>query len=122
MYVMDNHCHVEPIQKLTTTDEKTKVELALLAVSGMGCSNCANRVSNSLLSLYGVIDAYVDHTGGIAQVSFNPDLQKIDALINAVSGAGGDGRHKYEARLLATALTSSVLTRCACLNSSSPLI
>ena len=46
------------------------------------------------------------------------DLQEA----NGLSDAGGDGRHKYEARLLATALTSSVLTRCACLNSSSPLI
>ena len=118
---MDDHCHVEPIQKLTTADEQKNVELALLAVSGMGCPNCANRVRNSLLSLYGVIDAYIDHAAGIAQVTFNPDIETIDDLINAVTRAGGDGRHEYGARLLATALTSPVLTRCSCLNASSPL-
>ena len=118
---MDNHCHVEAIQKVTTTNEQKNVELALLSVSGMGCPNCANRIRNSLLSLYGIVDAYVDHAAGIAQVSFNPDIQTVDALINAVTDAGSDGRHEYRARLLATALTSPVLTRCSCLNASSLL-
>jgi len=118
---MHHACHVEPIQKITAADEQKKVELALLSVSGMGCPNCANRVRNSLLSLYGVIDAYIDHAVGIAQVTFNPDIETIDDLISAVTRAGGDGRHKYGARLLATALTSPVLTRCSCLNASSHL-
>ena len=116
---MDASCHVEPIQKMSTADEQKNVELALLSVSGMGCINCANRVRNSLLSLNGVIDAYVDHTAGIAQVSFKPNIETIDNLISAVTNAGGDGRHAYEARLLATALTSPVLTRCSCCNASS---
>jgi len=117
---MDDNCHVEPIQKVTTADEQKNIELALLSVSGMGCPNCANRVRNSLLSLYGVMDAYVDHAVGIAQVSFNPDIETIDDLITAVTRAGGDGRHEYGARLLATALTSPVMTRCSCHNASSP--
>lgn len=118
---MEDHCHVEPIQKVSTADEQKNVELALLSVWGMGCINCANRVRNNLLSLYGVIDAYVDHTAGIAQVSFNPNLETVDSLISAVTPAGGDGRHAYGARLLATALTSPVLTRCSCCNAPSPL-
>lgn len=118
---MDTDCHVEPIQKMLTAEEQNKVELALLAVSGMGCSNCANRVRNSLLSLYGVVDAYVDHSAGVAQVSFNPAIETIDELISAVAHAGGDGRHTYGAKLLATALTSPVLTRCSCCKASSPL-
>ncbi len=116
---MDDNCHVEPIQKVTTADEQKNVELALLAVSGMGCPNCANRVRNSLLSLYGVVDVYVDHAAGIAQVSFNPRIETIDDLIIAVTRAGGDGHHEYGAKLLATALTSPVLTRCSCCNTSS---
>ena len=118
---MEDHCHVEPIQKMTTADEQKNTELALLSISGMGCSNCANRVRNSLLSVYGVVDAYVDHTAGIAQVSFNPNLGTYEELISAVIHAGSDGRHVYQARLLATALTSPVLTRCSCCNASSPL-
>lgn len=118
---MHDTCYVEPIQKLTTADEKKQVELALLAVTGMGCSNCANQVRNSLLALYGVVDAYVDHTAGIAQVSFNPNMETVDDLIQAVTLAGGDDRHEYRARLLATALTSPVLTRCSCCSASSLL-
>ena len=118
---MHDACHVEPIQKITAADEQKKVELPLLSVSGMGYPNCANRVRNNLLSLYGVTDAYVDHAAGIVQVAFNPDIETIDDLISAVTRAGCDGRHEYGARLLATALTSPVLTRCSCLNASSPL-
>ena len=101
---MDHDCRVEPIQKISSADEQEKIELALLAISGMGCSNCAIRVRNSVLSIYGVTGAYVDHTAGIAQVSYNPDFVKIDYLINAVRGAGRDGQHAYQARLLATAM------------------
>ncbi len=56
---MEDNCYVEPIQKISTADEQKNTELALLAVSGMGCSNCANGVRNSLLTLYG--EVYVDH-------------------------------------------------------------
>lgn len=118
---MHDTCHVEPIQKITTEDEQKTAELALLAVSGMGCPNCANRVRNSILALYGVVDTYVDYAAGIAQVSFNPNIATIDDLIIAVNSAGRDGRHAYGAKLLATALTSSVLTRCSCCNASSSL-
>lgn len=97
---MDDNCHVEPIQKVTTTEEQSNVKLAMLAIWGMGCPTCANRVRNSLLSLNGVLDAYVDHTEGLAQVAFNPGLAPVEELIGAVARAGGDSRHEYGARLL----------------------
>lgn len=97
---MDDNCHVEPIKKIATVDERQKVETVVLAVWGMGCPNCANRVRNSLLSLNGVLDAYVDHTEGLAQVAFNPGLAPVEELIGAVARAGGDSRHEYGARLL----------------------
>jgi copper chaperone CopZ len=96
---MDENCHVEPLQKAATDDERSKTSWTLLAVYGMGCPNCANRVRNSLISLNGVVEAYVDHTMGIADVAFNPDRVTIPALIDAVARAGGDGRHEYRAQL-----------------------
>src|SRR3970040_1656055 len=96
---MDENCHVEPLQKAATADEQRITTWTLLAVYGMGCPNCANRVRNSLISLNGVIGAYVDHTMGIANVEFNPDRVTIPALINAVARAGGDGRHEYRTQL-----------------------
>ncbi len=97
---MDDNCHVEPIQKLITTEEQAHLETARLEVWGMGCSNCANRVRNSLLGLNGVVYADVDHTTGAARVAFNPELASVDALLRAVAHAGGDGRHEYGARPL----------------------
>ena len=105
---MEHDCRVEPIQKVATVDEQEQIELALLAVWGMDCPNCANRVRNSVLALYGVTDASVDHAAGLAQVSYNPTLVKIDSLISAIRGAGRDGQHSYGAKLMATALPVSV--------------
>jgi hypothetical protein len=54
---MDDNCHVDPVQKTPTVEERQKVQTILLIVRGMGCPNCAARVRNSLLALNGVIDA-----------------------------------------------------------------
>lgn len=97
---MDDNCHVEPVQKIVTDIERNKVETALLAVWGMGCPNCANRVRNSLLSLNGVIHVYVTHEYGFAEVAYNPDLASVELLVGAVAQAGGDGRHEYGAKPL----------------------
>ena len=73
--------------------------LIMLAVSGMGCRNCATRVKNSLIQVKGVIDAEVYHTSGVAEVVYNPNLTTPMALVEAVAQAGGDGRHEYRARI-----------------------
>jgi copper chaperone CopZ len=105
---MEHDCRVEPIQKVASVDEQEQIELALLSVWGMGCPNCANRVHNSVIALYGVTEASVDHAAGLAQVSYNPALVKIDSMISAIRGAGRDGQHAYGAKLMATALPVSV--------------
>jgi len=97
---MDENCYVEPIQKNATAEERQKIEKALFVVWGMGCPNCAARVRNSLLLLNGVVNAYVDHTAGVAGVIYNPELATVEMLISAVARAGNDGRHEYGARLL----------------------
>ena len=97
---MDENCYVEPIQKNATAEERQKIEKALFVVWGMGCPNCAARVLNSLLLLNGVVNAYVDHTAGVAGVIYNPELATVEMLISAVARAGNDGRHEYGARLL----------------------
>ncbi len=97
---MDENCHVEPGIQETKADEFENAETILLAVSGMGCINCANRIRNSLLSVNGVIFAYVDPTAGMAQVAFNPEQAGSGDLIDAVARAGGDGHHEYGASLL----------------------
>jgi copper chaperone CopZ len=97
---MDAKCHVEPFQKIARVDELQDLTTLRLAVWGIGCPNCANRVRNSLLSLIGVVKADVDHTTGSALVKYSPDLVSVPFLLEAVSHAGNDGHHKYVAMLL----------------------
>lgn len=97
---MDDNCHIVPVQKTITAEECRNIKLALLTVWGMGCPNCEARVRNSLLSLHGVVHAYVDRTVDFAGVAFNPGIANIEMLISAVVRAGNDGHHEYGARLL----------------------
>lgn len=93
-------CHVEPVVKTATAAEHGQTETLPLAVWGMGCPNCAARVRNSLLEVFGVVDAEVLHSLGVAQVLYNPALATPDQLLAAVARAGGDGRHAYRAERL----------------------
>lgn len=96
---MDENCHVDVLTKKLSQKEIQKRMTVGLAVWGMGCPNCANRVHNSLLSQFGVLDADVDHTTGLAAVEYNPDLISPSALLQAVANAG-DNNHRYIASLL----------------------
>ncbi len=96
---MEDNCHVEPIARTPSAAERAGAVTAELAVSGMGCPNCAARVRNSLVRVHGVVDAVVDHTTGRALVAFNPRFATAAQLVEAVSRAGGDGRHEYRAML-----------------------
>lgn len=98
---MDEKCYVEPINKTASTDQIQKADSATLAVSGMGCENCATRVRNSLLSLDGVHGVEMSLNMALAKVSYDRKKVSADALVNAVSRAGNDGRHEYRAELIA---------------------
>jgi copper chaperone CopZ len=94
---MDQNCHVEPIQKTVLESALKNADTTLLAVSGMGCPNCAARVRNGLISLDGVHQADIDLDMGLVEVYFDGGKVAPEMLIEAVAGAGNDGRHHYEA-------------------------
>lgn len=98
---MDENCYVEPIYKTASADQFQKADNATLAVWGMGCENCVTRVRNSLLLLDGVygVDVYLNMA--LAEVRYNSKKVSADALVNAISSAGNDGRHNYRAELIA---------------------
>lgn len=97
---MDEHCHVELVGKSPTEEERQATATALLSIEGMGCENCARRVRNSLLSVYGVVGVEIALGLGIGKVLFNPRLADSASLTSAVERAGGDGRHEYRARVV----------------------
>lgn len=95
---MSENCHVDTVEKTAMAEERRNLNTALLAMEGIGCTNCAARVRNSLLSLEGVVEAHIVLEMSIAEVTFNSQLVTLPALIEAVARAGGDGRHTYRAR------------------------
>ena len=97
---MDENCYVEPIYKTTSLDQFKNAEVATLAVWGMGCENCVTRVRNSLLELEGVHGVDVFLNMALAEVRYDSKKILADELVNAVTSAGNDGRHKYRAELI----------------------
>jgi copper chaperone CopZ len=93
-------CYVEPVAKPLDREALSSARAAYLAVSGMGCPNCAARVRNGLLSLEGVLLAEIQLEQGVAATAYDPQRVTVEDLIHAVSQSGNDGRHHYFARLL----------------------
>lgn len=99
---MDENCYVEPIYKNSVSaDHLQQAARSTLLVRGMGCENCVTRVRNSLLSLDGVYGADVYLNMALAEVSYDSKKVSVDALVDAVSRAGNDGRHEYRAEVIA---------------------
>jgi copper chaperone CopZ len=100
---MEDNCYVEPIYKdAVSRQQLEQADQATLAISGMGCPNCATRVRNSLLSLAGVYEVDVYLNMALAEVRYTKAKVLPGKLVDAVTRAGNDGRHEYRAQLLAT--------------------
>lgn len=97
---MDDPCEIKPIEKTITEEEKRTVQVSYISISGLNCPNCAIRVRNALLNTYGVIDALIEHSDGLGEITYNPNLVDQNQIIKAVSMAGGDGVHSYSAYAL----------------------
>jgi len=104
------NCHVEPIIKPLDTNALESALVSLMAVSGMGCPRCATRVSNSLLSVDGVLSADVKLEQGVVAAAYDPEQVDTSDLINAVSLAGNDGHHNYQANVLQTTAAPQALS------------
>jgi copper chaperone len=99
---MDENCYVEPIYKNSVSaDQLQQAARATLLVRGMGCENCVTRVRNSLLLLDGVhgVDVYLNMA--LAEVRYDSKRVSVEALVDAVTRAGNDGRHEYRAEVIA---------------------
>jgi len=98
---VDEACYVEPASKTVAKELLRNADTALLEVSGMGCQNCVARVRNGLLELDGVYEVDIFLNMGLAEVRYNGQNLSTHMLIDAVSRAGNDGRHRYRAQLVA---------------------
>lgn len=90
-------CHVTPISNEVTALDLEPASTVRLALSGLGCINCANRVRNALLSCPGVVDARVDLGAAQADVWYLPQTIGPLGLARVVSSAGNGTHHQYRA-------------------------
>jgi len=88
-------CHVEPLAGRVPDAEREDAVVQYLALAGLGCPNCANRVRNALLRASGVVDVEVDLPAGLATVWYRPAEGRVSDLIAAVSVAGLGTHHRY---------------------------
>ncbi len=63
-------------------------ERAELAVEGMSCASCANRIQRTLGRHEGVTQARVNFATGRAAVDFDPQLVSVEQLLGSVDGLG----------------------------------
>lgn len=89
-------CHVDAAVRIVSESEKRRARTVHLAVAGMGCINCANRVRNALLEVEGVVDVDVDCRGGLTTVWCRRDAgPKTGDLTAAVAECGRRSHHRY---------------------------
>ena len=65
---------------------------AKLAVTGMHCGHCQEKVAKALRGVVGVYSAIVDWQDGEAEVDFNDDAVTTELLLTAVQQAGYEGK------------------------------
>lgn len=97
---MNSDCHVERIEKNISAEDRDAAQMVILAIWGLGCENCANRVRNSLLRLDGVVSADIGLAHGLALVDYVPSKTNLNDILLAVTAAGNDGHHHYRAEVV----------------------
>lgn len=94
-------CYVKPAEVTPDMAALSNAMYAYMAISGLGCVNCANRVRNGLLAIDGVHLAEVSLQNGWAAVAYDPmRVTTIQLLLDSVARIGHESNHHYEARLL----------------------
>jgi len=82
------HCDRAPETAASNVDEAAGTKITL-AITGMHCGACSDKIVAALNETAGVNAATVDHETGRARVAYDEGSLDVDALIAAVTGAGG---------------------------------
>ncbi|GAB7388356.1 copper-exporting P-type ATPase CopA [Bacillaceae bacterium] len=87
----------ETIEQVGKTGDDARAEKAVLAIGGMTCAACANRVEKSLKKVDGVLNANVNLANEKAVVEYLPGKTDIERLIAAVQKAGYEAKAYHDA-------------------------
>lgn len=90
-------CHVEPVASRADPEELERALHVDLAVAGMGCPNCGNRIRNALMGHAGVLEVDVDVGRALARVWYTAEDIGLEEILKAVRVAGEATHHRYMA-------------------------
>lgn len=82
----DKNCKMEHAS--TSTALPADGKHVKLAVAGMSCGACADKVRTALIGVQGVKGAVVDATTGVAEVAYDEKATNTDKLLAAVASTG----------------------------------
>jgi copper chaperone CopZ len=91
---------VEPIVPRAEPEALVGASYIDLAVAGMGCPSCANRIRNALLAQPGIVEVEADVPAGLARVWYVPTRVGIPEMLAVVSTVGERTQHRYLAVVL----------------------
>ena len=67
---------------------QTAFQSATIAIQGLHCQNCAQKVQKALTATPGVVEAQVDLSQNSAQIRFDPQSVTIAKLMQAITQTG----------------------------------
>lgn len=88
-------CHVDPVPHTADAHELEGADKVDLAIAGMGCVNCGNRIRNALLSHPGVLEVAVDVTSALARVWYLPGEVRLQEILAVIRVVGEATHHRY---------------------------
>ncbi|MGE0160824.1 MAG: cation transporter [Gemmatimonadales bacterium] len=88
---------VDPARPRLDPRERSSEYSVDLAVAGMGCPSCGNRVRNALLAHPGVREAEVDLCALTVRVWYRPELVGVSELVAIIEVVGQASQHRYAA-------------------------
>ena len=59
-----------------------------IAVAGMTCGGCEQRVHDAVMALPGVVSVTAEHIGDEVEVTFDPGRLDVKAICGAIAAAG----------------------------------
>lgn len=86
---------VDPIASKAAAETLSGAQSVDLAIAGMGCSNCANRIRNALLAIPPVLEVRVNVPSSLAHVWYDGSRIGIAEIVAAVGVIGETTHHRF---------------------------
>ena len=92
--------------------KKMKIEKTILAIDGMTCINCQNRIEKKLRNTEGISGVQVSYSKGLAEIEFNSEVVTLECIATIIQELGyivADKEKRKHSKRIATILTFAII-------------